>query len=332
MLINAKRHCTVLMKGRDVSVFDRTGRLLYAAHDGRLYRCGIDGRVLENGRILPVEESEFRVEQIYDFARRHAPDAVPFRTLEDRRETARKFRELYGSIPILPPDDYDAIYLQAAVGCPVRTCTFCTLYADRRYRVRTDFDDHLRAVLDLLGPDVERRRSVFLGDGNAMGIRTDLLLPMVESVRREIPGKPIHAFGDGLLHRSKSGDDLRTLGVERVTLGLETGHVPLRNALKKPGSCEDLIRSADRLRLAGVSVAVTVLVGVGGAGFRDVHLTDTMVILRRIRPDYVYLSPLVGGDPGEIALQMQSLRLRLGTVYGGTGVRVVPYDISKFLY
>lgn len=333
MLINRKPTGTVVMLDNgDVSAFDLAGRLMYAAHRGRLLRAGLDGRVLEGGRILPYEEGEFLVEQIYETVR----------DLGFRRDpaTAEKYRALYGSIPILPPDDYHAIYLQAQTGCPVQTCTFCTLYRDRTYRIRTteEFEAHVDGVLDLLGPDVGRRKAVFLGDGNAIGLAMPSLIAMLDVVACTIPGKPVHGFADPTLHRTKTAQDLRDLhavGLRRVTLGLETGHVPLRNRLHKPGTCEDLVRSVDRLRLADVAVGLSVLVGVGGAEYRDVHLTDTILLIRRLKPregDFIYLSPLRGaGAPPdeEIRLQMESFRLRLATF---PGIRVVPYDISKFLY
>ncbi len=352
VLVNGKAHATVVMvDGRDVSVFDRGGRLRYAARSGVLLRRGLDGRCLRFDRppvALDDETARAELEGIYRTVGRVARDAPP----EARgplaevlrcdgsvlEKDARRFREIYGTVPILPPDQYGAVYLQATVGCRTNLCTFCSLYRDRSFQVRSlaEFRDHIQEATDFLGRDIERRRSVFLGDANAMAVPMNLLRSMVEEVRSALPDRDIHAFSDAALHRVARSDDLRELRLARITFGLETAHLPLLRRLRKPGSLAGLLLSVERVKSAGSSVGLTVLVGVGGREFAERHVADTVEVLQRAAlgaGDFVYLSPLRGElTEEELRGQTEEFRRRLGDMRMMSGVKVVPYDISRFVY
>ena len=47
-----------------------------------------------------------------------------------------RFHQIYKPISILPPDQYQALVLQATEGCSFNTCTFCALYRDRRFHIK----------------------------------------------------------------------------------------------------------------------------------------------------------------------------------------------------
>lgn len=392
VLVNAKEHSTVVMLDpRRVFVFDRAGRLLYASKDGALLRRGMDGRML---RIAgPAGEDAEDEEEAYRLVAMSCAEAPPeARARLDeilrcdaptRERDARRFRELYGSVPVLPPDQYDSIYLQLAVGCATNRCTFCTLYRDRAFRVRSpeEFGAHLADVAALLGADLPRRRSVFLGDANAAGLPMRVLRPALEGIRRAFPGLPLSVFADATLRRVKSPDqlrELRGLGLGRVTFGLETALPALYDTLRKPGTLASLLAAVRAAKEARIAVGITVLVGLGGGEFADDHLYETERFLRKcgLGPgDFVYLSPIrVAPDseyaswtradpartmsPAAVREQMTAFRERLApvdrshagpvgpfqrwsngaglpglaAVSRGEGVRVVPYDLSRFIY
>ena len=51
------------------------------------------------------------------------------------REDITQYNQVYKPVGILPPDQYMAVVLQPAEGCSFNTCTFCTFYRDRRFRI-----------------------------------------------------------------------------------------------------------------------------------------------------------------------------------------------------
>ena len=59
-----------------------------------------------------------------------------------------RFAAAYAPIPILPPDQYGAVVLQATFGCSWNRCTYCSFYQDRPFQVRPPeaFAAHVEAV------------------------------------------------------------------------------------------------------------------------------------------------------------------------------------------
>ncbi len=223
-------------------------------------------------------------------------------------EHAALFRATYGSIPVLPPDQYVALVVQVVRGCAYNRCTFCTLYRDVPYHVRSgaELDAHLARIEELFGRSLAMRRGVFLGDANALALATDELEDRLDRIRAFCqrsahPGLAqggVAAFQDSFTRRRRSADDyaaLRRAGLERVYIGLESAHDPTRALLDKPGTAADVQRFLTDVKDSGLAVALMVLVGAGGRASASDHFDETVAFLRRLsldRRDRVFLSAL----------------------------------------
>ena len=90
--------------------------------------------------------------------------------------------------------------------------------------------------------------------------------------------------------------ELRGLGLERVYIGVETGHDPLLRWMNKPGCAADARGFVATLKNAGLLVSIILMVGIGGARFAAAHVADTLELVSTLglEPrDIVYLSPFV---------------------------------------
>lgn len=314
-----------------VYTLDLSGRLIGAFRGGRNLRRGLDGRVLARWRqgwgprerawLNESERDALLTELRSDLAALTAaqPPASLASLIEKSRAFAypadvAHFARLYRPIAILPPDQYQALVLQATEGCSFNTCTFCALYRDVRFRIKdaAEFAAHIRAIQDFFGPGLRLRRSIFLADANALVIPQDRLLPLFDEVARAFTLMPadlptsgrrawlhahpdgvagLFAFVDGLSAERKSVDDFRALrerGLRRVYIGLESGHEPLLAWLRKPSTAAAMLDAVQRLKAAGLHIGVIVLTGIGGSRFHAGHCADTAAILDAM--------PLDGGD------------------------------------
>jgi radical SAM superfamily enzyme YgiQ (UPF0313 family) len=272
--------------------------------------------------------------------------------LEGERE---RFAAAYAPVSILPPDQYGSIVLQATFGCSWNRCTFCTFYQDRPFQVRRleAFEEHLAAVIDLLGRAATARRSVFLADGNALVLANTRLRPLLAAAAAAFPGRPLAGFVDVMGGERKPAAEwreLRALGLERVAIGLETGHDPLLAYLNKPGGADEAVEFVTTLKAAGLAVSVILMVGAGGRRFAAGHERDSGALLARLRlgrEDVVYLSPFVpqpgsayaqraaeeGLDPlGEAEREAQDRSLRAAARAHVPAARVARYHIDEFVY
>lgn len=338
LTLSTKPNCLTLslQSGQVSSVysFDNAGRLWTAMHGGISYRRGLDGKIVakwQTGRDSRERRWLSAVESaaLLEHARSTAADLLADLTggllaLKPTLDPGKKrvlanaaafdatryqadiadYRRVYQPVGILPPDQYMSVVLQAAEGCSFNTCTFCTFYKDRRFRIKSpdEFRAHAEAVRDYLGEGLSLRRTIFLGDANALVIPTPRLLSLLEVAHRVFDVDRLggfYAFLDGFSGEKKSTTDysaLAGLGLQRVYIGLESGHDPLLRFLNKPGQAEDAIRAVHAMKSAGVAVGVIILLGAGGQQFADAHTAATIHALNRMQldaDDLIYFSELV---------------------------------------
>jgi len=248
---------------------------------------------------------------------------------------------VYQPVSVLPPDCYRALVVQLAEGCCYNRCAFCTLYQDVPYRVKTaaDLEAHLDGIAALFGDALALRNKVFLGDANALALDQALLLDHIEHVRRRFPDVAaggFHSFLDTFTRPLKTEAQLSALrgaGLRRVYVGLESGHRPLRAALRKPGTVAGTREVVAACRRAGVGVGIIVLVGAGGAEFAAGHLRDTMEAIRAMdlgETDLVYLSPLTGAlQPPELEIASQTAAFR--AALSESPFKVARYDLRRWI-
>lgn len=214
---------------------------------------------------------------------------------------ADKFRQTYnGGVPIVPPDQYFPIYLQATVGCYWNKCSFCNLYRDKDYRVKNaeEFEKHINNVKEFFGRGISARRSVFLGDANSLAIEQKLLIKDLEIIKREF-GLPIYSFVDSITtQRVKTENDLsemKGLGLERIYLGLESGSQTVLKLLNKPMDLDEASRLIKNVKSARMSVGLIILAGAGGKKYYLDHVKGTSEFISKLdldRNDIIYISPL----------------------------------------
>ncbi len=266
---------------------------------------------------------------------------------------ATAFAEVYQPIGILPPDQYLALVLQATEGCSFRSCTFCDLYrGSYAVKDRVGFAAHVAGVRAYLGASLSlRARGVFLGSANALAVPMSGLLPLVEVVRAEFPGRPIYAFLDGFTGVRKHTDDYAALaacGLRRVYIGLESGHDALLAFVRKPSTSGQAIETVRTLKSAGVNVGVIVMIGLGGGTYAEAHVADTAEAVNEMglgRGDLLYFSDLVDvpgtlyvSDASHIrALDVAERRaqrraIESGLVFPSGRPQIATYDVREFIY
>ncbi len=223
------------------------------------------------------------------------------------QDDIEKYKTVYKPVGILPPDQYISVVLQLTEGCSFNKCTFCNFYRDRKFRIKTpqEFEKHILQVKDLLGNGLSLRRTIFLGDANALVVPTSKLLPLLEIVHKHLDVSALgglFAFLDGFSGEKKSINDyiaLKNLGVEKIYVGLESGNNELLQFLNKPGTSEEALQAVHQIKSAGISVGIIVLLGAGGKRFEKIHIKDTVDIINKMNldaDDLVYFSELIESE------------------------------------
>jgi len=297
----------------------------------------------------PLKPAEF---SLLNKAAAFSPELAGFDT--------RHFEGIYKPVGILPPDQYMSVVLQLTEGCAFNTCTFCTFYRDRPFRIKKpdEFEKHLRAIRNYLGEGLSLRRTIFLGDANALIVPMTQLTVLMEKIHHvydvETMGG-IYAFLDGFSGEKKSQTDYRVLaglGLKRVYLGLESGDPDLLHLLKKPGDPSDVISAVQSMKNAGLAVGLIVLLGAGGHRFEQSHIRETVRVLNQMpldADDLIYFSELIETEglpyvqtayanhflpltSDERIQQGDVIEVGLGFSEAGGTPHISRYDIREFVY
>jgi Radical SAM superfamily len=370
-----------------VSSWDLAGRPYALVRESGTFRRGLDGRLLRkreataDGPRVRQRLSAAEGEPIVEAARREAEAASLILRGSGRpspegsaivarlrdvvamdgaalRDDAARFLGASGPVGILPPDQYLSLVVRVTEGCSWNACMFCGLYRDVQFRWKSpdELAAHLAALRAYFGSSIALRRSVFLGDANALCLAHDRLLPLVETVSREHPGTPLFSFVDAWTGQRKTAAqwrDYAALGLRRVYVGLETGDPALLAWLEKPGSPQDAVELVGALHEAGLGAGVIVLLGAGGERFAEAHAARTAEALTAMRlgpDDLVYFSEYVD-EPGlayrrraagvpelqplppeRDADLRRSILARLHPADPGRPPRSATYDIREFVY
>ncbi|MDP6039597.1 MAG: radical SAM protein [Candidatus Latescibacteria bacterium] len=381
-----KRVLNISFGQASVYTFEPSGRFYGAFDCGRNYRRGLDNRILEKWRVRRDGQSvlhqrwldtdshkEFlagvcqRVKHVagsvkkdefaghFDAILKWDPDAY--------EHDAALFSQVYKPISILPPDQYMAVVIQATEGCSWNQCTFCDFYRDRKFRIRSpgELDTHIADVKDFMGSGISMRRSIFLGDANVLSIPWDRLQETFESIQKGFPSNAdgpswheTYAFVDAWGGQKRTVDQvvaLKSMGLQRVYLGLETGNDALLERVNKRGNARSAIETVKSFKAAGVSVGVIVLLGIGGASYAHDHVWDTVDVLNAMnlgRSDIIYFSELISSTYLPYAQDMwaagihplsqeqmteQREIIEEQLIFHGQGrPKIAPYDIRRFVY
>jgi radical SAM superfamily enzyme YgiQ (UPF0313 family) len=269
------------------------------------------------------------------------------------------YHSIYKPVGILPPDQYISVVLQLTEGCSFNKCTFCSFYRDRPFLIKSpnDFDQHITNVKNFLGNGLSLRRTIFLGDANALVVPTKKLIPLMEKIHDHLDVEKlggIFAFLDGFSGERKSTSDyqkLRELGMNKIYIGLESGNNQLLKFLNKPGSAQDALNAVRTIKSSGISAGIIVLLGAGGKQYEANHISDTVDIINQMNldaDDLVYFSELIESEGLEYSQkafaenlkplssaerQEQRRRIEERLLFSDSGTpHISTYDIRDFVY
>lgn len=194
----------------------------------------------------------------------------------------------YEGVIIRPPSEAASLLLQVTTGCSHNKCTFCGTFAGKRFRIKS-FEEIEEDILEAANYGHIRR--VFLCDGDALIIPQKRLAPILESINRHLKSvERIGVYANAKSALRKTPTELRELndlGLKIAYLGVETGNEELLKKIRKGVGSRQLVAACQKIKEAGITLSVTVILGIGGKDMSVTHALDTARILTEIDPDYV---------------------------------------------
>jgi radical SAM superfamily enzyme YgiQ (UPF0313 family) len=190
---------------------------------------------------------------------------------------------------IRPPSEAGSFLLPVSQGCSHNTCTFCGTYLGVPFRVRR-LEDIKRDIDRVTQGYCWSVRRVFLENGDALVCPQPLLVTVLKYLNKSFPNLErtgTYATPGAVL--IKSFDQLRELnelGLKIAYMGVETGDRELLRQVNKGATYDQIVEAGRRLKQAGITTSVTVILGLGGVAGSERHATETGRILSDIDPDF----------------------------------------------
>ena len=190
-----------------------------------------------------------------------------------------------------PPGEWKSYLLQCTIGCSHNKCTFCTMYKEKKFRVRPTEEilEDIDMARDYYGPGLQR---VFLMDGDAIVMKTEEMLKVLHKLYRTFPAlEKVTVYAGPRSTLSKSMDELKALrqaGMSRAYLGVESGSQAVLDAIHKGCTVQEMLQAGQNLVEAGVDLWVTVIMGLTGQeGDWEEHILSTAKLINEMKPRHL---------------------------------------------
>lgn len=226
---------------------------------------------------------------------------------------------VFEPVKFRPPAESRSVLLRATRGCSWNRCAFCNMYLDMEFQVRSmkEIKEEIEDMARLVGEVKEwaaqhgmadqvdnvalsrglpglldgEVRGVFLGDGNALIMKTRDLAEVIEALHEAFPAlETVACYGMGRDILNKGPDELRHLreaGLNYIYMGLETGDDELLGIIDKGVSQRQMIDAGIKVKEAGMILSQYVILGLGGRERWQQHADGTAYILNRTEPDFI---------------------------------------------
>lgn len=202
--------------------------------------------------------------------------------------------EIYASIfshetIYIPPHEEKSAPLEVALGCSWHKCRFCDFAKDEFHIHPLEKIEQNIFILSQFHPDNKR---LFLLGENAFVMSCERLCEILQLRDQYMPwAKEVAMYSriDDIL--KKTDEELRILydrGLWALHIGIESGCDSILEHMNKGVTSFEIIEALRRLDQVGIAYYVTVIMGLGGRTFSNLHAVETARLLNRTHPKNIW--------------------------------------------
>jgi len=163
------------------------------------------------------------------------------------------------------------------------------MYETKQYKQRPL--DEVFYDIDTMSHYHNDATKMFLADGDALNLPTDILVQILEHAYKKFPKlRRVSIYASAFNLQDKTLDELKLLKEKGLTLiyyGIESGSYEVLKKIQKPISNQKMIDSLNKAYDAGMKTSVTVILGVAGKKYSKLHISETAKIISQIKVTYL---------------------------------------------
>lgn len=214
-----------------------------------------------------------------------------------------------------PPSEAYSLLIQVTIGCSHNTCTFCTMFKDKKFRVRP-----IEEVLEDL--EMARRtypvvEKIFLCDGDALCLSNEKLMRILTRISELFPEcKRVSVYGTARDINRKSDAELKELldaGIGMIYMGAESGSQEVLDKIHKDVTVREQIDAVKKAERVGIKMSVTFISGLAGLEGWENHAIETGKMITEMNASYASLLTLMLDPAAPIMKDINSGEMTLLT-------------------
>lgn len=193
--------------------------------------------------------------------------------------------------PIRPPSESNSLLIRVTRGCHWNKCYFCGLYKSMQFSMRPideTIEDIRQQAQFYQGKKIN---SCFLQDGDALVLKTDYLLRILDAINQYFPDIQYitsYARADSITRKTPAElKILRQAGLNHLYCGMETGSAQILRLINKGFDSDTVVRSGCMAKDADMILSEFILLGIGGKELSEENAIQTAKALNVIQPDFI---------------------------------------------
>lgn len=209
-----------------------------------------------------------------------------------------------------PPYEAWSALLQVTAGCTHHSCKFCTLYEDLPFKFRmspiSEIEEDLKEI-SRTAPNVSR---LFLTGANPFVLEVSKLKEIARLAKQclqKLTSIGCFARITDITPKSVSElKDLRVLGYNKITIGVETGDDNALSFMNKGYTSADIVEQCHKLDEANIEYDIFYLTGIYGKGGITKGVSKTLKIFNQINPKLIGASMLTVYPTSKLYSEIQN--------------------------
>lgn len=193
-----------------------------------------------------------------------------------------------------PPYEASSFIIQATTGCTHNKCRFCNLYKDECFRM-TPLDEWRKDLAELASYQPYARRIYWTG-GNPFAMSFENLKSRALAVYDYLPECQTMAMFSSIRDiknkKVKQLRILRSLGINGLSIGVESGDDSTLALANKGYTAKDIIEQCRKLDEAGIEYYFVYMTGLAGKGRGYINAINSAKVFSKLNPRFVHVDSL----------------------------------------
>jgi len=207
-----------------------------------------------------------------------------------------------------PPSEGKSLILQVTLGCSHNKCTFCSMYKDKSFKIKT-YSTIESDLKEARGKYSEVKR-IFLADGDAFILKTEFILSILFKIKELFPEcERVAAYATPKAINLKNAEEIEELysnGLKMLYMGIESGSDTVLKSVNKGSNASEIIEAGMKIMATDMKLSVTLISGLGGKKLWREHAIESAKVISSINPDYLSLLTLIVDNDTEMARKIKN--------------------------